>query len=72
MRQSTRTRTISAGVSSLLDHKGRTENEKKKKERGGEEKRKGGNEIENGNVREVRNGTKGAGGVESRSPPRLQ
>lgn len=52
MRQSTRTRTISAGVSSLLDHKGRTENEKKKKERGegGEEKRKGGNEIENGNV----------------------
>lgn len=64
MRESTRrrTRTISAGVS-LLDHKGRKE--KKKKERKKEKKREGrGNEMENEKRR--------VGGVESRSPPRLQ
>lgn len=74
MRESTRrrTRTISAGVSPLLDHKGRKE--KKKKERKKEKKREGrGNEMENEKRRGDReNGTKEVGGVESRSPPRLQ
>lgn len=46
MRQSTRT--ISAGVSSLLDHKGRTENEKKKKERGEKKSEKVGTKSRTG------------------------
>lgn len=61
MRQSTRT--ISAGVLSLLDHKGRKKRTKRKREKGGKEEKVG---------TKSRTGTRkrGTGGVGSRSPPR--